>query len=269
VHPDGTIWTSDDRAAACRIDQDGTQTLLGRPRGTPNGIALDDRGRLVVADIDDGIVYRIWPDGRDEDLLTGLGAPNFPYLDTRGRLWVTVSTRTVPRTIAKRDGIADGYILRVDDGRPVVVADGLAFTNEMRIGPDDHLYVAETTAGHISRYPLVPGGALGPRQAFGPSPLYREARVDGIAFDSLGNLWVTELTRNAVIVLRPDGNAHTVFDDADGTLVREPSSIAFGGPDLRTVYIGSLGLDHIATFTCPWPGVPADAFASPARPRSP
>jgi hypothetical protein len=39
-----------------------------------------------------------------------------------------------------------------------------------------------------------------------------------------------------------------------GTRVQNIASIAFGGPDLRTAYLGSLAGDRIAIFHAPAPG---------------
>ena len=43
--------------------------------------------------------------------------------------------------------------------------------------------------------------------------------------------------------------------DAGGTrALRNVSSVAFGGPDLRTVYLGNLAGDRLATFDSPLAG---------------
>ena len=43
--------------------------------------------------------------------------------------------------------------------------------------------------------------------------LLDELAIDGIAFDSAGNLWITELTRNSIWLITPEGRGHLVFDD--------------------------------------------------------
>jgi hypothetical protein len=48
----------------------------------------------------------------------------------------------------------------------------------------------------------------------------------------------------------------TQLSQACGTRLVNASSIAFGGADLRTAYVGSLGLSAIATFKVSVPGVP-------------
>jgi sugar lactone lactonase YvrE len=74
------------------------------------------------------------------------------------------------------------------------------------------------------------------------------AKVDGITFDSEGNLWVTEITRNALVVILPDGRAETVFEDPEGKTLLMPTSITFVG---RTALVGSLKMDHLAAFDVP------------------
>lgn len=263
AQPDGTLWVSDNRAAVTRIAPDGTQTRIGAIGGAPNGIAMDLSGRLYIANIDDGKVYRLDRDGNHEVLLerfegAPLGSVNFVMYDAQDRLWITVSTRTEPRSRAIAESIADGYVLRIDrDGElPRRVASGFRFTNEVRIDArENHLYVAETAIGAITRLPFRADGTTGEAEPFGPRPLFPGAKVDGITFDVEGNLWITEITRNAVIVLRPDGSAHEILSDPAAAALSFPTSITFAGPDLRTVLIGSLKMDRLATFRSPVPGL--------------
>jgi sugar lactone lactonase YvrE len=263
--PDGTLWVSDNRASLTRIEPDGTQRRIGTIGGAPNGFARDRRGRFWIADIEGGRICRMTADGRHEVVLdrfdgAPLGSANFVLADGEDTLWISVSTRTVPRSRAVQAPIPDGFLLRVaaaGDGPLVatLAAGGFHFTNEVRIDAGRrHMYVAETAIGAVTRLPLRADGSLGAPEPFGPRPLYLGAHVDGIVFDSEGNLWVTELTRNAIVVLRPDGSAHTVFEDPTGAVLRAPTSIAFTGIDRRTALVGSLVQDRLATFRSPVPG---------------
>lgn len=260
---DGRLVIADKRGAFTLRDPDGTQHLVGSIGSLPNGMAIDREGHLWIANIGDQRLYKV-------DMATGvaeivldafdgkpLGSVNFVYVDTLDRVWVTVSTRTEPRLKSLTDPIADGYILRIDGGRAHLVLDGLYFTNEVRTDRDETtLYIAETTAGRVSRCRIHPDGTLGALERFGPDPLYPGARVDGITFDAAGNLWVTELSRNALVVIEPDGKAFTAIENPDGHLFDAPTSLTFGGPDLLTAYIGSLSMTRIATFRASVPGVP-------------
>lgn len=259
---DGTLWISDDRAAVTCIRPDGSQELIGSMGGAPNGLAMAADGTIYVANIGHGAFYRLAQDGRHEVLLDTLGgkpvgSANFVYIDDKARLWLTVSTVTTPRSAALHNKIADGYIILMDEKGPRRVAEGLLFANEVRIDPQGrHLYAAETTAGRVCRYPLGPDGSLGEPELFGPESIFPGALIDGITFDADGNLWVTEITRHALYAITPQGIAHTIFEDPEGKTLYFPTSLTFGGPDLRTAYVGSLKLGHLTSFTAPVPGAP-------------
>jgi sugar lactone lactonase YvrE len=266
AEPDGTLWVSEEGVGAVRIDPDGRQSLVGAVGGEPNGLAMDRAGRLYVAEISHGRVHLLNRDGSHEILLDSLdgralGAVNFAYVDNRDRLWITVSTRLYPRRQAIASPTPDGYVLLRDGGEWRQVAGGFYFTNEVRIDPAErHLYVAETALGRVTRIPLdgegLPVTDPRARQVFGPEPLFDGARVDGITFDAEGNLWVTEITRNAIVVIDPDGRAQTVFEDPQGGVIDFPTSITFAGPNLKTAYVGSLRMNHLAVFESPVAGAP-------------
>ena len=259
---DGTVWVSDDRGAVTRIAPDGKQTLIGSMRAAPNGLAMDRAGTIFIANIDDSKVYCLHRDGREEVILDSfegrsLGSVNFTFIDARGRLWITVSTVTTPRINALHQKITDGFILRMDPGGPVKVVDGLCFTNEVRISADGRmLYIVESGFGCVSCRPIGADGSLGARSVLGSSPVFEGAIIDGIALDVEGNVWATEVKKNSILVITPQGKVHTVFQDPEGKTLVFPTSIAFGGPDRKTAYIGSLRQKQLATFRSPVAGAP-------------
>ena len=104
---------------------------------------------------------------------------------------------------------------------------------------------------------------------------------DGIAFDSTGALWVTSIFSNRVIRIFEDGSQSLIIEDADPEFMlfidnvfqngimedihmkkikskrlKSVSSIAFGGKDLKTVYLGCLHGNQIATFRTDIKGLP-------------
>jgi sugar lactone lactonase YvrE len=258
---DGTLWISDNHGGVTRIAPNGNQKLIGTLSGDPNGIAMEAGGAFLIANISAGKLQRLHRDGRSEvvlDELGGkpLGAVNFVTVDDVGRIWVTVSTRAEPRSQAVHHPRPDGYVILLDATGARIVGNGFHFANEIRIDHvNSYAYVAETALGRVVRHKL--DGALnlvGPPEVYGPSRLFEGALIDGITFDAQGNLWVTEITRHALVVITPDGSSHTVFEDLSGTFLNFPTSIAFGGPDLRTAYVGSLKMDHILRFEAPFPG---------------
>ena len=81
---------------------------------------------------------------------------------------------------------------------------------------------------------------LGSPEVFGPETFYPGARVDGLAFDVQGNLWVTDMMRNGIYIVAPNiGEHHCVFEDPDAKTLELPASLTFAGEDMRTVYVGS------------------------------
>jgi SMP-30/Gluconolactonase/LRE-like region len=194
------------------------------------------------------------------------------------RLWVSVSTRHVPREQAFSRDVADGYIVLKDRTDVRIVADGLGFTNEVKVDPSGRwLYANETIARRLSRFAIRARGELGPRQTvaeFGDATF-----PDGFDFDAEGGIWIASVVSNRLLRLAPDGSQTVILEDADPEAVERAerdyaenclsradidggrnrtlgnlSSVAFGGPDLKTVFLGSLFADQIATFRSPIAG---------------
>ncbi len=284
---DGTLWISDGSGGVTKMTPDGTETKIGTNiGGEANGLAMDKDGNLYIANIGDGNFYKMSRDGKAEVLLSEidgkpLGSPNFVFMDSKNRLWLSVITRHHPWVAGFMAGAHDGCIILIDDKGPRLVADNIFLCNEIRLDAQEkYLYVAETAASHILRFPVNEDGGLGEREIFGPENLGVGAMVDGFTFDAEGNLWVTTVLRNGLVIITPEGEAHTVFEDpsemmdtvmgkiANGTFQPEdmftlvgktiqfPTSVAFAGPDLKTVYMGSLAMPHLLSFQSPVPGLP-------------
>jgi len=282
---DGTIFCSDNRGGVTRIAPDGKQYLLGHGAGELNGISIDQRGNILAADIQGGVIQKIRPDGTHEVILSeidghALGAVNSVFVDSKGRLWIPISTRESSWFEAAAHPRPDGYIILLDEKGTRIVADGIVFANEARLDPSEqYLYAAETMASRMLRFKVQPDGSLSDREVFGPDSLGPTAFVDGFALDSQGNVWVTTILRNGLVVITPDGEAHTVFEDPNpaglentmnkfqngsfspqdmlscmGGTLQFPTSVAFGGSDLKTVYVGSLGMTRLVSFRSPVAG---------------
>jgi gluconolactonase len=280
------VWASDARGGVCRIDPDREPEVRGSGIADPNGFSRRPDGSFVVAGLSDGRLYQIMPDGGTRVLLASidgapLGAVNYACADGAQRIWLSVMTRHLPWVPALQSRKRDGYILRVDgDGaRAQIVADGLDLTNEVKVSPDGGcLYAVETLGGRIVRFPIRPDGSLGAKECVGPDSLGRGALPDGMTFDAAGNIWITIISQNAIYVMDRDGAVHVVYADPNaaaveaiarateertGTLdhllacmavdgpLRLPTSLAFGGPDGRTAFVGSVGLTHLVSFRIP------------------
>ena len=210
-----------------------------------------------------------------------MGKVNFVLRDSKNRLWLTISTRAENWMRAFTPDVDDGYVALVECGTIRIVADGFTFTNEVRLDArEEFLYVVETTGKRISRLRVRQDGELTGREIFGPSNLGK-GFTDGIAFDSFGNLWGTLIMSHQLFALTPEGECRILLDDgnaeatdalerafearqitpelmlaASGTIAPWMASVTFGGPDLKTVYLGSLRGERIPYFRSPVAGQP-------------
>lgn len=300
---DGSLWAADARGGVVHIRPDGSQELITQNEATafaqagneeqrftqgtlPNGLAFARNGDIVISNFGtDRLEIMERATGRTRvlaDTLDGqpIGKVNFVLRDSKDRLWLTISTRIVNWMEAVSPHIRDGYIALYENGRLRVVAENLAFTNEIRFdAAEEWLYAVETCGPRITRFRVSPDGSLSDRQTFGPED--HGAPIDGIAFDAFGNLWGTHVMMDRIFALTPEGEMRILLDDHDpwtsrvmmaefragrtsveamlaagGRIAPWFASITFGGPDLKTVYIGSLRGTRIPFFRSPVAGLP-------------
>lgn len=288
----GDLYTADWRGGVAHIAPDGAQSLyLGLPVGgealKPNGIALLKDGSFLLAHLgaESGGIFRLHRDGRTEPFLRkvdGQDMPpsNFVVEDELGRFWITVSTRLKPRSLGYRKSCNDGFVVMVDTKGARIVADGLGYTNECAVHPSGKwLFVNETFTRRLSKFAIASDGSLGSKQVvteFGTGIF-----PDGLTFDAEGHVWVVSIVSNSVIRVAPDGHQTLWMQDADADhlawveaayqadtmgrphldgvksrWLKNTSSLAFGGPDLTTGYLGCLLGERLATLHMPVAGHP-------------
>lgn len=288
VGRDGRLYASNANSACAIISADGTiQHVGGSVAG--NGIALDPRGRVIIAsfgllDKRPGPLQRLDPaNGRLEmlaDTSEGhtLVASNFPVLAADGSIYCSHSTWGPDASAGIDPARADGFVFRVaPQGRVSRVIDGLPGPNGCCFDKGEaHLYVAQTAAGNIIRLARQADGSYAHPEPYGPSlgatpaglkaaDIYgrmtaeersRLGHPDAIGFDAQGNLWVTLPFANRVVAITPDLEVIGVIDDPEGRILDLPTSLAWGGPDLGDLYFVSRRKGHIVKVRSPIPGAP-------------
>jgi gluconolactonase len=285
IAPDGsqTLVVPDQPATAAA---DFATRYVQSQGSLPNGMTFLANGDFLIANWGTDSVEVMTREGKVRrlfDRIDGqpLGKANFPLRDSKGRLYLTVTTRMQPWTESINARATDGYIALFDtQGHARIIADGFEGTNEIRLDANEEwMYVVESNGRRISRLRVQPDGSLGEREVYGPSKL--EGFPDGFAFDAYGNLWVTLVMTDKLIAITPEGEVLTLLDDSNpeatrrlndhyeartltpeimgaaaGTLAPWMASLTFGGPDLHTVYLGSLCGTTLPSFRSPVAGLP-------------
>lgn len=285
---DGSLYTGDWALGIARIAVDGSigsavEARLIAQGFLPNGIALLPDGDFLFANLGEaGGVWRVGSHGEARPFATEVaGHPippsNFVLVDG-DRVWITVSASTRKHQYFTAEE-KTGQILLVQDGIVRVAAEGLTWTNEMRISPSgNHLFVNETFACRTTRFDLAADGTLtNPFRLNYPGGTF----PDGMAFDVEGGLWIVCVVSNRVLRVAQDMTWTVLFEDIDpptleaialahangrltrdmivqsrGSRVSNLSSIAFGGLDLKTLYLGGLGIDAVQVLRSPVAGMP-------------
>jgi gluconolactonase len=243
---------------------------------TADGITASADGSLLFAQEQSNSIKKLWPDGQEWvqwPYIAGAGAVS---VDAQGRVFTVERTCTDPglkqpqcaeatrvtqlaperkvlasafadgKTLGRlNDVAADGYggafvtqtgVYHVAaDGTVSTVAEGDGlFTNGLVLSPDGKtLYV--TNRNTILAFDVGAGGATSNRRDFATLPGNPQGfGADGLAVDNDGRLYATG----------PAGIY--VFDKAGQALGTIPTprtaiTLAFAGPDKRTLYIGAMG----------------------------
>ena len=299
TNANGDIYTADWRSGVAHIHPDGTQSFYAAQAVDgevlkPNGIALLRDGSFLLAHLgaERGGIFKLERDGNTTPWLLrvdGVDLPpsNFVVEDAAGRFWVTVSTRLSPRSLGYRKSCNDGFVVMVDAKGARIVADGLGYTNECVVDASGlWLYVNETFARRLSRFGIRADGSLGPKEVF--AEFGAGTFPDGVVQDAEGAFWVTSIVSNRLIRVTPDGRQTVWLEDSDAEhlawveaayqasnmgrphldgvksrLLRNTSSLAFGGADLRTGYLGCLLGGCLPTLSMPVAGHPPTHWSYP------
>jgi sugar lactone lactonase YvrE/DNA-binding IclR family transcriptional regulator len=176
-------------------------------------LAEDGLGPVLAAPIAEGAALRL-NDGK---------------CDRAGRFWVgSLALDSTPDA---------GALHRIDaDGSARVMQAGLHVANGIGFSPDDHvLYLADSGRRRIDRFDFdLARGSIANRRPF-VAFAEGEGVPDGLTVDAEGGVWVALWDGWRVARYAPDGRLDRVVH----LPVPRPTSCAFGGPGLATLYVTS------------------------------
>ena len=283
----GAIFTSDWTHGIARTSPDGVTTAAAHPsviaQGLlPNGFAITRDQSFLFANLSEaGGVWKVGQNNAAEPYLMEVDGRHIPpahfvWIDDMERVWITVSAKTRAHKYFTKSE-KEGFIALVDKRGARIVADGLTWTNELRISADGaFLYVNETFASRTARFNLDGSGNLSNKHEIAMPP---GTFPDGMALDEEGGIWTICVVSGRLIRIDPSGRYEVVMEDfipahlnailaaygpeqvtrelivgSKGRHFDNPTSIAFGGSDQKTLYFGSISATHLVAIDAPVAG---------------
>jgi gluconolactonase len=257
-HPDGFYYFVDVRSSVLyRIVPGRAPEVVREKTGGGNGTTFDLQGRLVICEGDNRRVARMAADGRAVEVLVDrfegkrLNRPNDVVCKSDGSIYFTDPGLRVP--LAERELPYAGVYRVMPDGVTSLVAD-FEYPNGLAFSPDERrLYVANTRwAQYIHVLDLDPSGKMIRRRIFADmSSDETEGVPDGMKVDVDGRVYCTG----------PGGTWVFASDGARLGIIRTPevpANLAFGGADLRTLFLTAR--TSVYTLRVKVPGQPHPLF---------
>ena len=149
-------------------------------------------------------------------------------IDVAGRFWWS--------SMDDNGGERPGVVYRTDpDGRTTPVLAAIHIPNTLSCNPaGDVLYLADSRKQVLNAYPMDKQGELGPPRPF-IDLTGEDGAPDGSAVDEAGFVWNAQWGAWRLVRYAPDGRLDRIVP----LPVAQPTSCAFGGPDLATLYVTS------------------------------
>ncbi len=235
-HPDGFYYFVDIRQSVLyRLTPGKAAEVVRSNTGEGNGTTFDLQGRLVMCEGGNRRVSRTGSDGRPEVLMDRfegkrLNRPNDVVCRSDGSIYFTDPGLRVP--LEQREVPHAGVYRIAADGAVSLVAD-CEYPNGLAFSPDERvLYVANTRwSQYIHRLELDASGVVVRRRIFADmSSDETDGVPDGMKVDTQGRVFCTG--PGGTWVFAPDGQRLGIIRTPE-----VPANVAFGGPDLRTLFL--------------------------------
>lgn len=248
VHPDGSVWAGGEAGQIYRVSADGSKVEeINNTGGFVLGIAFSPNAEwLAVCDLKNKCVWKLTiKNNHLEKFSEGVEGenfktPNFPVFDSKGKLYVSDSGefRKVNGKIFCLEKDGKGKIWHLG---PFSFANGMALSANQK-----YLFVVCTWLPGVERIEINSDGTAGKREVYATMP---RTCPDGIALDNEGNLYVSCYAPNAIFKVNSNREVTLLVDDWEGHTLANPTNIAFGGVDFKSLFTANLGRWHINKIT--------------------
>src|SRR5439155_16350952 len=207
-----------------------------------NGIRFNSKGEMLIADYTNHNILKV-------DMVTKqvsvyahdsmMNQPNDIAIDSKDRWYASD-----PNWKA-----GSGRIWRINtNGTTTLLEDSMGTTNGIEVSPDEKiLYVNESVQRKVWAYDLSASGAISNKRLLISFP---DFGMDGMRCDVDGNLYVARYGKGTVAKVSPKGELLKEIT----LLGKNPSNIAFGGPDGKTAYVTLQDHGNIESFRVEAPG---------------
>ena len=231
----------------------------------PNTSVVDPQGRVLVCEAGGRRVTRTGKDGVTEVLADNyegkrLNSPNDISLDSKGRIYFTDPRygRTDNMEIKDEAGKSIEGVYRIDAPGKItrILAHAVERPNGLLVSPDDrYLYVADNYNNRVGgarklyRFGLKADGSIIPDSRVVIFDWKTARGPDGFKMDREGRLYVAAGRNRANQYETADEFKGGIYIlSASGELLEfvpfekdETTNCAFGGPDLKTLFVTSAG----------------------------
>lgn len=215
-------------------------TILTESQGT-NGLMVDPAGHIIGCQGAAGRIIAIDPaTGAVTPLVTEYEGkrfiqPNDLVLDSEGGVYFT-DPRFGRATGDGNTQEKPAVYYAASDGTVVRLLDDLSFPNGILLAPDEKtLYVLPLASTELMAYPVDEPGKIGAGRAIYEMPADKNGRRrggDGLTVDKQGNLYLTAPAISSICVVDAEGAEKGRIE-----IPKAPSNCAFGGSDLKTLYV--------------------------------
>jgi gluconolactonase len=249
-HPGGFLTFVDlEGSRLLRWDTDGSLSVAREDTGEGNGCNLDRQGRLLMCEAERKRVTRQEADGSITSIADSfegkpLNRPNDVICRSDGTIFFTDPDG---RTPPEERLIGFGGVFRISpDGQLHLGTDGCEYPNGLALSPDESvLYVAisrldercfgEEERGEVCTHRMIRAfdvaadGSLSNNRVFCEMFSAEPGVPDGMKVDSQGRVFCTG--SGGVWVIDPSGEPVGIIRGPE-----VPRNVAFGGPDLCTLF---------------------------------
>jgi sugar lactone lactonase YvrE len=212
-----------------------------------NAIRFDADGRMFVADYKNHNILQVSTDGRQVTTYFHSGDFNQPND-------LTIAADGTIYASDPRWKLHDGQVWRIAraadgtvQGAPMAADRKMSTTNGIDLSPDGRtLYVGESDTREIWAYKIDGTRLTSPRLV----TRFADFEIDGLRTDMAGNLWVARILKGRIAVLSPKGKLLREVSLS----ASEPTNLAFGGADGRTVFVTQRKGGFVESFRSDVPG---------------